>query len=392
MNFFDRVWIVNNQRRRDEHQRQMAQEEELFKVKHKFMTEISDNTTQIGKLIQKQIELQRSSSVPLALYKGIEMISLYAMYMAGIHQPAPLSTEQKELLELYFKNLSFSFSINDFILALRNNNSARNILLNNVGISSNKCGDFWKEFFALLYRTDSDGKIIEDLYMKISDITLRFGVLGNADKDAIANELHNFHMALLFWANECRTLPKSRIDEYGDESYVHHYQQFKKAYYEVSKYANSIADDLDPDFEDSIFEALIRGTIYRIVNSCNRDKQIKAKMIERVIEDCNISFIPSGNNLIDTIEDSYNEDGQLSMIITNPNDSQSHAWSIITVMAGAYNENTGDVLLCLDELSNFIIGMEEMLNKSFPMSGFSKYSKVYTNECMKIVSKYIDNH
>lgn len=392
--FWDRVWAATVMTIRDYYKEVEDQNKRWEKFCQKCTSEIaSENIAMVG-LIEEIVEMQPSSRIHNSLALGLKELSLYAFYLI-IQKQGQITKEQEKLIRDIFNNLDYPFTFEQYIQGIKINNGARQQLLDLVDISDTFAGEFWVQFFKLLYRTEAEPRYINRLVESFSMITMHFAALNGKEENYVLELLSDFLKKVQIQSVKCRDLPEDVIDVYGDEPFVEHFNKFKKDTYTVCNYA---MDEDDEDFNPTtVFQAFSVGIIYQIIRRCKRSREDKIKMMDDILSQVDVGISSKGETIFKYMEDV--KSGEYTTMLafyahtfTDIEKEEPLGWIMITRFSGTYNLDTKKEIFAIKEAVNFLIGMENYLERKYPMSGYGEIASNYTRTVIKLINKDIDDN
>ena len=394
ISFWDRVWAVTAMSIRDYYKERDAQQKRWDDFCKKCTQEILEECSNISRYIQKAVEKQTGVHIHKDLADGIIQLPLYGFHIALRSQPG-LVREQDHILDLFFSNFSIPFSKQAFINTVRIDNDAKKELFDLVGISEEKAGRFWVQFFKVLYRTDNDTESIEKIIDSFCAITMRFSAVSHGLSEAILPTFEAFIKSVHIQSELCRLEPNDIVDFYGDLPFVEH---FSKAKEEIYKVCNMCMEEPDEDLNpDQFFRAFIYGILYQVIRRCSRNRDDKIQIMDDVLSKIDMgSACVDGKYIFKYMEDLHGEETTMLAFMmhtfTDIEDNQPMGWILITRFSGTYNLETGQSVYAVQEATNFIIGVENYLADKYPLSGFGDIATKYARRVADIISKDIDEN
>ena len=393
LSFWDRAWAIHAMAVRNYYREREAQRRRWENFCQKSKEDILSECENIANLVLHSTSKQPGVHVHKDLVDGIVQLPLYGFYLVLARQSGAVR-EQKELVQAFFSHFKLPYSMNDFMAAAEINNSARNSLVNAVGISEEKAGLFWIQFFKTLYRTDDDTSNISKLIDSFCSITMRFAALSGKTEDYLLPILEKFLKDVHLQSALCRQLPDDEVDFYGDTAFVEHFSKYKEDAYKVCRMTMDEDDeDLNPR---GFFSAFTLGIIYQVIKRCTRRREDKVKIIDDVLAQVDTDSTVDGAYIFKYMEDLQGEEtsmlAAMMHIFTDLEDGNPAGWIMLTRASGTYNLKTGKDVKSVQEAINFIIGMENYLVGKYPMSGFGQIASDYAKKIMEIINRDIDEN
>lgn len=358
--------------------------------KQKCMESISKEASEICHSVEAVVKKQRTAYMSESIGDGVQQLPMYAFYLVLRNQLVSVTKEQRTVIEIFSANLSLPYSVRDFLAATKQSNDVRSYIEGLVGISKIYVGDFWKEFFKSVYRTDTEEKIVTDIIKKFADIVMNFSIIGDAKTNHAESILEKFMEDVGFQSANCWSLPQDRIDIYGDNSYIEHYRNFEEEYRKTIKLTKADEDGL-PAFE--IYPYFCMGVIYQVVEESTGSVEDKATCIDYIMKACGMKFGYTGKEVIESVQSvMQGADNELGWWILNLLDTDNEGmcfWRILATLIGLCKEEDYDTPL-VPELCGFLIGMDGELSKKFPLSGFGDIAKPYLSMKLSELNELID--
>lgn len=393
LSFWDRAWAIHAMNVRDYYKEREAQRKKWADFCQKCTEEIIDECSNIANLIGDAVSKQPGAHVHKSLVDGIVQLPLYGFYLV-LRMQNRMADEQKVVLSLFFKHFNLPFSMEQFLTEVKKGEYQNLEYLSLVDISEVTAGDFWVQFFKVLYRTDEDTTYISKLIDSFCSITMRFSALNGEPEDRLLSVLEIFLVNVHAQAELCRGEPDDDIDFYGDSTFVEHFEKYKEDTFKVCRMTmDEDEENLNPrDF----FQSFTLGIIYQVIKRCTRKREDKIKIIDDVLNQIDTGASVDGAYIFRYMEDLQGE--QTSMlaammhILTDIEDGNPAGWIILTRGSGTYNLNTKEDIRAVQEAMNFIIGMENYLVDKYPMSGFGQIASDYSKEVVEIINRDIDEN
>lgn len=393
LSFWDRAWAVHAMMVRDYFKERDAQRKKREEFYQKCMQEIMSESANISKAISEAASKQSGKHIHSDVCDGIIQLPLYGFYLV-LQKQKGLKKEQEEVIDLFFSNFSIPYSQRDYLEATRVNNIARKELTDLVGISSEKAGRFWVQFFRILYRTDEDTSYIERVIDAFASITMRFSALSGEMSDNVLTILERFIKNVQAQVVLCRLMPKDEVDFYGDEPFVEHYKKYKT---DTIKVCKVLMDEDDEDLNPKdFFEEFTLGIIYQVIRRCKRNREDKIKIINDVLSMINLETSVDGVYIFGEMEDRPKDHTSLLAAMmhmyTDLEDGNPVGWILIARACGKYHLQTDIYVKAVQEAINFIVGMENYLSDRYPMSGFGTIAMHYSKAAVDAINKDIDEN
>lgn len=391
LDFWDHLWLAKFALVEDYYREKREQEKKWENFCQESIQEILSDGVKLVQIVQDNIEKQSGIHVHEDLVNGLKYLPIYAFYLVLGGQDK-ISKEQSNLLKLYFSHFEIPFTVNYFLQAVRSDNSARKEILDLVGISKDRAGRFWIQFYKVLYRTDADTKAVSDVIDSFCDIMMRFAAISHKDMDYLMPLMKRFVEAVHIQADLCRAEPDDMVDFYGDQTFLEHFQKYK---YSVFTVCNHTMDPKDEDLNPvEFFKAFTIGIIYQVIRKCTRSRSDKIMIMDDILNQCDVGAKVDGAYVFKYMEDLQGEDtsmlAAMAQIFTDPDVNDCVGWVMLTRGSGTYNLDTHKDINPVQDAINFIIGMENYLVDKYPMSGFGNIAPAYARLVMDIINMDID--
>jgi len=217
---------------------------------------------------------------------GVSMLPLYA-FAEVLKAQGPPTTEQAELIRLYFKGIRVGLSADEFHDSLQSDNEARRRMMDLVGVSESHVGSFWRAFFRTLYATNSSESALTKPVRHFSAIVMNFAVLGGLQEQAAVRICERFLDALLKQVVECRKLPDAMLDTLGEAHCFEYVKNMAEIYFSLFS-APAGPDDLDPG---ELFNWYITTLLYELLNRSSLSPDEKSDLLDRYMKRCNVKVV-----------------------------------------------------------------------------------------------------
>lgn len=394
LSFWDRMWIVHMNMVKDYYKERERQQLKWNDFCNNCISDITDETSNIIKVISDSVIKQDSSYLDNDLFNGIIQLPLYGFHLVLLDQGYP-SDEQDRLLDIYLSHMKTGYTKNMFIQSTKTNNSARQRLYELCEISDSSVGKFWIQFFKLLYRTDSDTSNVEKVINSFCAITMKFAAMNRKfDSSYLLRVLESFINAVHKQSVLCRDLPKDIVDFYGDASFTEHFDNFNKEMHTVLDF--TIDEQTEEVNTESVIETFLVGVIYQLIKRCHANRDEKITMADDIISMLNYELSVDGKYIFKYMEDLHGEDTSLlaamAHLYTDIDNNNPLGWIIVYRMSGSYNYQTHRPVHSLEEANNFMIGMDNYLNKKYPMRGYGKVAVEYLKKVGDYIQKDMDEN
>lgn len=208
----------------------------------------------------------RADFYPKILADGTMDIPIYSM-LCVLKKQRGISKEQSEIVDLFFRNLSTSYSKTDFLQAVKGFGSLEQQLKNNVGYNAGE-GAFWNLFFSVVSGLDDRNKIVEQIVRANSDFIMNFSAL-SAEPNAKLNAqilIDHFISSLGSFYEQSVKNP-----QYIDYSGKHGWQWYKESIEKTAFHLIEMSGDKNElDMQqllDNLFETLLYNFIRQTTQS-----------------------------------------------------------------------------------------------------------------------------
>lgn len=394
LGFWDRLWAVSVMEIRDYFWEVEQQKKKWEEYCIKCKLEIIDESIRIADIIMEAAEKQSSSRIHNAVVDGIKQLPLYGFYLV-LQDQKEISKEQLQLINSYLVHMNIPYSYDAYMQTIREKSNSRQELLKLVEVSDTYAGDFWVQFFKILYRTESDTTYINKLIQAFANITMRFAALNANTEDRLLVVLEKFVHAVHQQAILCRSIPNDSIDVYGDAPFIEHFDKYKEQLFLVCNYC---MDEDDEDFNPTgMFHSFTIGIIYQIIHSCRRGRADKETMMDDIFSKVDIGINSSAKDIFHYMEDIKAGENTTMLayyahMLTDIKGEGPLGWILLNRFGGTYNIQTGREVSVIKDAINFLMGMENYLEKKYPMSGFGSIASDYARTVLEIINKDIDEN
>ena len=394
LSFWDRMWIVHMHMVEDYYKEREKQRWRWRKFCNGCIEDITNEATNIIKVIENAVSKQDSIYMDNNLFNGIVQLPLYGFHLVLRNQGTP-SEDQDRLIDIYLSHLQTGYSKASFIQATNMNNYARQQLYELCDISDNNAGKFWVQFFKLLYRTDSDVTNVENVINSFCTMTMKFAAMNKKfDSSYLLRILESFINAVHKQSVLCRDLPKDTVDLYGDSPFIEHFNNFISEIQVVLDF--TIEEQTEEMNTKEVIKTFVVGVIYQLVSRCHADREDKIKMVDDILSKLNYDLSVDGKYIFKYMEDLHGEEtsmlAAMAHFYTDIDNNNPLGWIIVYRMSGSYNYQTHKPVHSLEEANNFMIGMDNYLNKKYPMRGYGRIAVEYLKRVGDYIQKDMDEN
>lgn len=235
---------------------------------------LGDNVAELGSLILETVKKSGRIDLEQQIIQGAQRLPLYLLLEIVKVQGRPITENQLKIVEISFNTFAFlGFTKAEYITALKNNDSTRELLSTSVGLTPEHCGAFWEEFIGLIYTTRMSERDFEKLICCYSEIVFRLALLGDCDVKRAERVDNNFRGGLSAYMKK---YAEGQIG--GDEVNLENpYNAMKNNCYNLDQAVNE--DGILMDMFDYFIAALIIGYIERT----NIASDLKPHILEHFI-------------------------------------------------------------------------------------------------------------
>ncbi|SFH57852.1 hypothetical protein SAMN04487830_102113 [Pseudobutyrivibrio sp. OR37] len=387
LDFWDRAWLVRSSLIHEYYEQKRKEESRWEEYCSKTVQEILSDCTIMTKKLDDLLKPQTGIHLHPDLKTGIICLPLYGFYLV-MGDGKKLTQDQDYIVQSIFSSFrrDIPFSYSEYMDAINSDNKARQELLDIVGVSEDKAGKFWIQFFKTVYRTDADESVLSDFLHPFDDLTMKFSALSGQPESALVPILQLFYLRLRLQIENCRSLPDDKIDLYGDKTYKEHYQIYKQ---EMMDVLNLTMDEDDEDLNPrGFFKHFTAGIIYQLISRSTFNKEKKIEITQETFDDLEIISFYTAN----LYEYPNIPDGQMTMfelnahLYTDPR--QPLGWEMLLRGASTFAEKKGDKDK-VDKVShavvNFLTSLENHLVDKYKFTGLGSVAQIYTAYVLSLV-------
>ena len=378
MDFWDHLAIATTLSVRDyyrDKEKRQRKEQQFFS---KCVDEITDSAKNFIDIVYNVFKKANPNYFPKEVSNGINMLPLYAFYKVLQAQGGTPSSMQTSLLEAFFNNVDVPIKRAEFLSSIRINNEARKLVEGLMGISDSFSGSFWITFFKALYVTKSDEATLTKVIESFSGIVMRFSILGKPQSEVAISIIEKFIMALEKQVVECRRLPESELDFFGEVHYLTHKIRIEDL---LKSFFREVQGQDSAGVEASL-NVFFVTMLYDLINMSTRADYDKAEILEKMMQRCSIKFDYTGYEVFKEME----ERSLLYDVINRIRDimfTGVYSWSTNTNREA---DNTAFNLACF----GFLAGIEKELAEENPFSGFGQFAARYIADRAGYVLKWAE--
>lgn|GEM_PF-5644970 len=379
IDFWDRAWAIRAAMIHDYYREKERQRDKWKEYCDNTVQEILDDCVALTNALSELLKKQPGVHLHPCLRSGLICLPLYGFYL--VQEGGKIFTKDQDfIVQSIFNSFrrDIPFSRQEYLEALTKDNDAKKRLFDLVEVTDDKTGEFWVQFFKLLYRIDADEEVLFEFFRPFMDLTMKFSVLGGVLESELVPILQMFYLRLKIQSIQCRNLPEDDLDLYGDKSYEEHFNEYKKEAYDVLNLTmDSDDEDLNPDL---FFRYFTAGIIYQLISRCTRNVEDKVDITKEIFEQCGVPT----HNIRDLYKFPNIPEDETTMfewsahVYTDPRGPIG--WQMLIRGAATYAEARSDKdkpLKVTRAAINFLIGLENYLADKYQMSGFGTMAPVY---------------
>jgi hypothetical protein len=324
---------------------------------------------------------------PREIIDGVNILPVYIFMKVLRAQGGNPSSNQSNVIDVYFEKFDVGFQKHEFINSLHSNNNARQQMKALLGISETFVGTFWIALFKAMYVTKSKEETLKKIMNHFTTAIVRFAVLGHVQEYVITTICEKFVNAIHKQIVECRKLPESQIDFFGEASPNEHMRRMSDIAFNLY---NLAGDPDDPEMEQT-FPLFVAGMLRGFINLSSLPKDEKSKLLDKFMQRFSIEvklgeihfsgsmiFAESheSSNFQQVIRSMQGLLGQIIPIVFQ---------SILIYSTKAKRDN--DSMAFMTACTGFLLGVEKELANDYPYYGFGRLSGKYISDELAKVSK-----
>jgi uncharacterized membrane protein SpoIIM required for sporulation len=314
---------------------------------------------------------------PREIVDGVDILPVYIFMKVLKAQGGSPSSNQSAVIDVYFKKFDPGFQKYEFIESLHSNNNARQKMKALIGISETFVGTFWIALFKAMYVTKSDEETLKIIMKYFTTAIVRFAVLGNVQEHVITAICEKFVNALHKQILECRKLPESQIDFFGEASPNEHLRRMSDIAFSLY---NTFGDPEGPDMNE-MFPHFIAGLLHGFINKSSMSITDKGKLLEELMQrfsiDVSLGDMRFSGPMLFTTSTENNGFKELlrkmqGMVVGMPPIMFQYI-----VMYTFQSGRNDDSMAFMSACTGFLLGVEKELTKEYPFYGFGNLSGTF---------------
>lgn len=346
----------------------------LFKTQ-KFYQEcyerIASDSHEAFNTVAKVAQKASRCYTPSELSVGSTYLPLYCFALV-IQKQGRVTAEQNKIIKLYFDNMTFPFSQNMYINAVKNGSEIEDFR-KVISISKSYVGGYWVNFFRALYKSGTQ----EDLQNVVDCATsmiMRFSVLGNPDSLIAKDICNSFVDSVNYQINEVREITLKEIDWLGIVPIPDRIEEMKKFYESLIDNSN-ITESMSKEELLPLLDMLILNSICDIVILTKQPKSIKYKMMNEAYSLTGITTEITPEEYVKQIANAT-ELGLFYKKMFSSTPPLGAVWQMIAVMSGQTNRLDEGIAITNDILS-ILLQIENFFAERYNFLGAEGISKKY---------------
>lgn len=347
------------------------------------INEISDAAIEISDMFTSIVTQANQNYIPKEIEQGYSSFLAYAFYNVLQAQGGIPTSEQTQIIDIFFNNIDFHFTKSSFLDAVKKENETKQYIESLIGISIYKAGKFWQLIFKAIYMTNSDDIVLSKITKTFSTFVMQFAVFGILDDKVKIHICEEFINAFYKQINECRKLPEESLDVLGEVSSKEHYRRMQKL---INTIVCSSEYNKEIDFNEYLTIFTI-GLLNQLIKSTKCNINYQSLMTEKALQISNINFKMSGYEIIEQLKKT-NEFYEYVNYLVSINDNSTGFWGIIILIAKEENK-LDDALEFLKECTSYLMGIETELSKNYKFCGFGNIAKNYMMEILDKVENIL---
>lgn len=316
---------------------------------------IADDGLQAFNVVTKVVQKASRRYIPNEIGTGTTYLPLYCFALV-IERQGRVTAEQNKIMKIFFDKMSYPFSQNAFINAVRTGSEISDFR-KVVSISKSHAGGFWVNFFRALYKSGTQ-KDLQDVVDCTTSMIMRFSVLGNPESNIGSGICTSLVDSVNYQINQVRDISLKEVDWLGIIPIPDRLEEMKK-FYESLIDNTDIIDDVTKEESLPLLELLILNCISDVVMMTKQPKSVKLQMLNEAVS---ISGIHTAVTLEEYITQIANqtEEGNFYKQMFAAGPPLGMTWRMIILMGDRANKMdeaigiTNDILSILLQIENYL--------------------------------------
>lgn len=373
MDFFDIFGIAAIMSVRDYYRDVDRQKQKAAQFYQKCREEIADEIGAAFELIQSEAERANPNFIPNEIVLGGLYLGLYGCGLVLQVQPS-VSAEQDKLLTIMFRSLSFSFTKEQFIAAMRTRAGVYQQFIDVIGITESKAGSFWVAFFKTLYKNGTNQKLLTDVMNHFSNIVMRFAILGHPNSQVALPIIERAYKAVDHQVVACRNLPDDDVDFIGLIPYAEHFSRLNRLFDSLLLAGKLEEHNVEPDFMNMLFDHMLLNNISELVMAGKLKTEQKIRIIDEVLDNLPFRFSMDAAAFLNSKANDPSFHSFICDTIVTTNQKLGMVWHIILI-CGEKSGRQQDCISLAKEYVGMMLGIDSELSKRYPLSGFGSIAR-----------------
>lgn len=342
---------------------------------------IADDSQKAFNIVLEVVKKASRRYIPNDIGVGSTYLALYAFALV-IEKQGKVTFEQNKIIKIYFNNMNFSFSKDDFINASKRGTEIgdfRKI----VSISHNYVGGFWVNFFRALYKSGTQ-KDLQDMIDCITSIIMRFSILGNPTSNLSQSICSEFIDSVNYQINQVREISIKEIDWLGIIPISDRLDEMKNLYESLID-NSSITEEISKDELLPLLELLILNSICDMIMLTKQPKSIKLQMINDGVEFFKIKTEITPEQYIKEIANNT-ELGSFYKTMFSSGPPLGSIWLLILKM-GEQANMADEAINITNDILSILLQLENYLDEKYNFLGENSIAKNYMVHIIKQINE-----
>ena len=368
--------------------RDMSKEEEkkrrLIKTQ-KFYQEcyerIANDSRRVFDVVMKVAQKASKCYTPSELATGTTYLPLYCFSLI-IEKQGGLTHEQSKVLNIFFDNMTYPFSQNVYLNAVKTASEISDFR-RIITLSKSQAGSFWVNFFRALYKAGTQQDFQEVIDCATS-IIMRFAVLGNPNSNISLDISKQFVESANWQINQVRTIGLKEIDWLGVVPISDRLYEMRKFYVELID-STDITEEITREELIPLIDELLLRCICDIVMMTKQTNTVKMKMLDEAVKFAQLktNFVPE--QYVKEIANNT-EVGQFSNMMFSCGEKASTFWAVLLTMGGKADK-TDEAIAVTNDVLSILLQVENFLAEKYHFLGNESIAKKYMMHVMGTLSK-----
>ena len=320
---------------------------------------------------------------PQEIKSGGSYLPLYC-FACVIKAQGRVTSEQKALIEMYFKHVSYPFNASGFINAALSGAEIADFR-KVITLNENYAGLFWTHFFRALYKAGTQNDL-QDMVNYVTMIMMRFSVLGNVEKGRLSLKVcDQFIKAVNKQIKEVKTISSDEIDWLGIIPPEERLWEMRKNYELILDHSDFLDSGIPRESMIPHLDMLVLNGICDIVMMTKQPNSVKLSMAKDAVAFSKIKVDITPESYIKDIANKTDKGEEYKALYSGCT-TLGKIWQLILAMGN--NANMFDEALSIyNGILSILLQVESHLVETYHFLGEDHLAQKYMDKILSELLK-----